>query len=591
MVLRVLDPVPAARDGRPGGSAAAAAAPGRRRLRRPDAATDRSSAAIDRSSRRPISGPPRRDEAAHVRSPDALARTAAPRPDPLWQQPLVGDPVRALLRHAVRREAPATTSWPTDGAACSRSCIRHRRSGSWSYFVLPRFERPSREAAYRMRHRDRSLLLRREHRRLVRRRGHHPLHAHAGVPRQPARGRSSTATVRAALLGAVRRHQLRASSSTASRSSGRAAVEQMRAELAQAELRALRAQIQPHFLFNTLNSIASLIPANPRGRRGDDDAARRRVPLRAPRLRARARARWATSSTFLRAYLEIERTRFGERLRVEEAIEPGLEAVLVPSLLLQPLVENAVRHGVSTRPEGGTRHDLAARRDGDRLVARGRRRRPGMTRRRPRPATASASTRCASGCARPGRRDAPRDRSAPGRGTRVRITLPAVPSSHLEGGTCHEIHRFAPRRVLSTVPRRPRPGPRRRRAPSPSRAPRLRGRRRCRRRSWPPSARSQCGRRREARRRRSSPRAHSSPRCRRPRPGPRGSTTGSRVADWRARAAASDRATRRRPSKLCKDGLDALDKVLARARSTPRRMALKAGLQGLSICRSTRSRR
>src|SRR5262249_19748332 len=69
---------------------------------------------------------------------------------------------------------------------------------------------------------------------------------------------------------------------------------------------------------------------------------------------------------FLRTVLAIEHTRFGERLRVVEDIEPGLDSILVPSLLLQPLVENAVRHGLAQRREGGTLR-IGARREGQLL--------------------------------------------------------------------------------------------------------------------------------------------------------------------------------------------------------------------------------
>ncbi|MEO6463190.1 MAG: histidine kinase, partial [Candidatus Eisenbacteria bacterium] len=144
------------------------------------------------------------------------------------------------------------------------------------------------------------------------------------------------------------------------------AVESMRVELAQAELRALRAQLQPHFLFNTLNSIASLIPTNPAG--AEEMTARLAEIFRyALRASDRESAPLGEELDFLRAYLDIERTRFGARLVVEERIEPGLAAVGVPTLLLQPVVENAVRHGVAARPEGG-RLVIEAHRAGDRLV-------------------------------------------------------------------------------------------------------------------------------------------------------------------------------------------------------------------------------
>ena len=144
------------------------------------------------------------------------------------------------------------------------------------------------------------------------------------------------------------------------------AVEQARAELARAELRALRAQINPHFLFNTLNSIAELIRANP-------DAAEDLTTRLAEVFRytlqgsAETQVSLAQELAFVRGYLEIERARFGDRLRVEESIEPGLDGLAIPSLLLQPIVENAIHHGIATRPAGGT-IAIAARKDGDLLT-------------------------------------------------------------------------------------------------------------------------------------------------------------------------------------------------------------------------------
>jgi signal transduction histidine kinase len=126
-----------------------------------------------------------------------------------------------------------------------------------------------------------------------------------------------------------------------------------RAELARAELRALRAQIHPHFLFNTLNTIAALIPTEPEvaeevtTRLAEvfrfvlQNSERELIPL-------------AEELEFVRAYLDIERVRLGDRLRVVEDIDTASLTVPVPGLLLQPLVENAVRHGIGPRPDGGT---------------------------------------------------------------------------------------------------------------------------------------------------------------------------------------------------------------------------------------------
>jgi signal transduction histidine kinase len=143
------------------------------------------------------------------------------------------------------------------------------------------------------------------------------------------------------------------------------AVEAIRAELAQAELRALKAQVQPHFLFNTLNSIAALIPSDPRA--AEEMTTRLAEVFRyALSSSERETAPLSEELAFARGYLDIERARFGNRLSVVTEIEPGLEHIQVPSLLLQPVVENAVRHGIAPRAEGGTIR-LTAAREGTRL--------------------------------------------------------------------------------------------------------------------------------------------------------------------------------------------------------------------------------
>lgn len=119
-----------------------------------------------------------------------------------------------------------------------------------------------------------------------------------------------------------------------------------------AELRSLRAQIDPHFLFNSLHSISALTTADP-------PAARRMTVLLGEFLReslavgAEARIPLGQELRLAERFLEIERVRFGDRLHV--AIDAGgAEDCLVPPLLLQPLVENAVTHGVAHLVEGGT---------------------------------------------------------------------------------------------------------------------------------------------------------------------------------------------------------------------------------------------
>ncbi len=120
--------------------------------------------------------------------------------------------------------------------------------------------------------------------------------------------------------------------------------EQLRALATQAELKALKAQINPHFLFNTLNTIAALIHADP----AQAEATVERLAEMFRYLLAgseRGLVSLEEELTFVDGYLEIERARFGERLRVVREIALEALDVPMPSLILQPLVENAVRHG------------------------------------------------------------------------------------------------------------------------------------------------------------------------------------------------------------------------------------------------------
>ena len=135
---------------------------------------------------------------------------------------------------------------------------------------------------------------------------------------------------------------------------------------ATAQLAALRAQINPHFLFNSLNSIAQLIHVDP----AKAESCVERLAEIFRYLLNRAEQDFVPLSDELQmttAYLEIERARFDERLRVETEIDPRALRRLIPNFVLQPLVENAVKHGLSRKVGPGTLR-IGARLDGETLM-------------------------------------------------------------------------------------------------------------------------------------------------------------------------------------------------------------------------------
>src|SRR5579863_1022719 len=119
-----------------------------------------------------------------------------------------------------------------------------------------------------------------------------------------------------------------------------------------AELKALRAQVNPHFLFNCLHSVSALTSS-------DAGKAREMCILLADFLRTTLRLGGKETITLeeelalVRGYLAIEKVRFGVRLQMEEDVAKNVTETLIPPLLLQPLVENAIRHGIANLPEGG----------------------------------------------------------------------------------------------------------------------------------------------------------------------------------------------------------------------------------------------
>lgn len=141
---------------------------------------------------------------------------------------------------------------------------------------------------------------------------------------------------------------------------------QLQARLAEAQLQALQRQLHPHFLFNTLHTISALMHRNV-------DAADEMLARLSDLLRLTLDGGTVQlvplkeELDFVRKYLDIERTRFGDRLQVLIEAEPGTLDAVVPNFVLQPIVENALRHGIAPKVGGG-RVDIDARREGDRLV-------------------------------------------------------------------------------------------------------------------------------------------------------------------------------------------------------------------------------
>jgi two-component system sensor histidine kinase AlgZ len=128
----------------------------------------------------------------------------------------------------------------------------------------------------------------------------------------------------------------------------------------QAQLRALRYQLNPHFLFNTLNAISTLVAQN------ENAAANRMIARLSEFLRLTLESSGAqevplaAEIDFMKRYLEIEQVRLGDRLDIHFDIAPETLAIPVPNLILQPLVENAIRHGIAPRESGG-RLEIEAR--------------------------------------------------------------------------------------------------------------------------------------------------------------------------------------------------------------------------------------
>ena len=143
---------------------------------------------------------------------------------------------------------------------------------------------------------------------------------------------------------------------------------QLEGKLAKAQLSMLKMQLQPHFLFNTLNTVSALTRDNPLGaedmlvrlsdllRQTLDSDAEPEVPLRA-------------ELEFIGRYLEIEQVRFADRLRISIDSAPETLDALVPNMFLQPIVENALRHGIGRKAQGGHLEVRSSKEAGDLLIS------------------------------------------------------------------------------------------------------------------------------------------------------------------------------------------------------------------------------
>src|SRR5262249_22845361 len=134
--------------------------------------------------------------------------------------------------------------------------------------------------------------------------------------------------------------------------------------LAEARLQALQARIRPHFLFNSLNAVLSLIRHDPR--RAETAIEDLAELFRTVMSDNRRLAQLADEVALCRQYLSLEQLRLGERRRVDWQVAPATGSALVPPMLLQPLIENAIYHGIEPGVDAGV-VEIRAAREGDRL--------------------------------------------------------------------------------------------------------------------------------------------------------------------------------------------------------------------------------
>ncbi len=136
----------------------------------------------------------------------------------------------------------------------------------------------------------------------------------------------------------------------------------------EAELQALQAKINPHFLFNTLNSIASLISENPKAAESTVEKLSElfRYTLKSAEKNL---VSVAEELDIVRTYLEIEKVRFGDRLQYDITCDNDVRDFMIPALIIEPLVENSIKHGIASEVHGGKILVKAAKSDGHCLIS------------------------------------------------------------------------------------------------------------------------------------------------------------------------------------------------------------------------------
>jgi signal transduction histidine kinase len=149
-------------------------------------------------------------------------------------------------------------------------------------------------------------------------------------------------------------------------------------QLTQAQLKALQMQMEPHFLFNTLNAITALVEDGSQKEAAETLAHLNEILKSTLGREAPEKVTLAQELAVVEHYLAIEQVRFADRLRVEMSIDPGALDSMVPCFLLQPIVENAIRHGISRLQDAGVIH-ASVERDGDMLHFSVRDNGPGLT--------------------------------------------------------------------------------------------------------------------------------------------------------------------------------------------------------------------